>query len=440
MSPTRWWPGGDLDASYFGGCNPINWAAVVEVTGVHDNPGGLGDGLVVGGAASLIFDLELRHDSPSGPLVAVGHAPMVNGMPTGAGFFSSINDGDCEDPRCFLDGGPSPELNAAFTIAFDIDGDQNATGRLFDPPADDGPYLDVVHYPSADGLPAGSSVPPGTLLGMGAAYGAWDFNRAEGVGLVGALGSCDFLGVQPLFEGQIDMSGLPAGTYALVLTAGAGNDILPGDICAMPPTGAFSSPANVVIGDTIIFEYVCGPPPPPTLLGVVSVKEHGSGAGTFSRPVAFGVGSESEGRKCDASKPLTLVATYDMHVEVLDVSTTVGTITSVTVLDEEVTIVIAEDLPPFRVPSSPVINLTVAPAGYPAMSVTDEFCVQLLFGDTGSPWNWISIFDLLNVRSRRTLPVDVMTFRCDVDANGVINIFDLLGVRNVMNNWAVPCP
>jgi len=53
----------------------------------------------------------------------------------------------------------------------------------------------------------------------------------------------------------------------------------------------------------------------------------------------------------------------------------------------------------------------------------------------------VNIFDLVLVRNQLNQPVAAASFRADVNADGSINIFDLVGVRNSLNtSIATACP
>lgn len=84
----------------------------------------------------------------------------------------------------------------------------------------------------------------------------------------------------------------------------------------------------------------------------------------------------------------------------------------------------------------------IARADEEAATVTDTLCVRVLHGDVNGD-GAISIFDLLGVRNRLgTAPSDPseQTFRADVTANAIVDIFDLLFVRNRLGNTVPTCP
>jgi hypothetical protein len=87
-------------------------------------------------------------------------------------------------------------------------------------------------------------------------------------------------------------------------------------------------------------------------------------------------------------------------------------------------------------------NLIVAFPGIvstSAVAVTDTLCVGVLTGDvTGD--GAVNIFDLVQVRNQLNQPVTAGNFRVDVNADGAVNIFDLVAVRNNLNQSVPNCP
>ncbi len=92
------------------------------------------------------------------------------------------------------------------------------------------------------------------LVEVSAAHAQW------AVGMSGPTGTtadgCPALGILPLFEGQINTTGLSAGTYVLTLDALAGT-ILHGDItCDSGTVYGYAVGASESTGDTISFELI----------------------------------------------------------------------------------------------------------------------------------------------------------------------------------------
>lgn len=271
----------------------VTWAVRVSVGGLHSNPGSFEHGYPALGAANLVFDLELYDDS-TGQLVAFGAAPLApqgtENVPTGPGFWSSINDGDSHGIR----GAIAPDIlaNAAFAIGIHNKGDAAGPDdwRTLIDPAPDGPNFDYGWYPTANGrggVDIGNTKEivevddpslNGRLIGFGAGYKSYDYtNYRPGVGKLyidndnpdfgfGAF----FDGVTPgwddplnppagaveyaVFEGQISTKGMPGGTYTLkVVPSAEGTNVLHGLVLWKSATpdysglGSFAVKANQVL-------------------------------------------------------------------------------------------------------------------------------------------------------------------------------------------------
>ncbi len=233
----------------------ITWDVWVSVYGFHENPGGPGHGFRPNGAAGLAFDLELRAGTAEGSLV-----PIVAGSVTEPGWFSLINDGDADGVRGAALGA-DPLENSAFCSVFWIGNYGHLGGRVIDDGAHGGPRMTMFQYPFAADRPSGTSVLPGTLMGMGAGYEAFSTDTCTaGVGMhVNGYPQCNPLGPKALFEGQINTTALSAGTYVLVLKPLGGN-VLRGDFeCPQLNPPWYAVPANHVFGDTIRFELLSPP-------------------------------------------------------------------------------------------------------------------------------------------------------------------------------------
>jgi len=271
----------------------LNWAARVTVSGIHSNPGGAGDAAQPTGAANLVFDLQVLQADGTTP-VTLGAAPMsctgggqpgagaTNCAPTGAGFWSQMNDGALHGVRQNL------WANAALTIS--LSNTASARQYALNDAAPNGPHFDYGWYPTAKGrggvdfdgskaidttsTAVNASSLAGKLVGFGAGYKSYDYTSYRpGVGLWNVTGDTEApvqgFGAQgmgdpgdptihpnvekPLFEGQINVSSLPVGTYYLQITPSQdGNNILHGNVnwSSMTPDyggfGTFAAKANVV--------------------------------------------------------------------------------------------------------------------------------------------------------------------------------------------------
>ncbi len=428
-------PNGDDDGQVYSAGDIVSWAALVRVTGTHEDPGGLGDGLLPGGAANMVFDLELREGTAAGPLAAIGAATLdANGQPTSAGWYSSINDGACRGIRCVIQGGASPLLNAAYAIAFNVNGNGASGGRLFDTPASGGPFVDFFHYPSADGRPAAADVDPGYLVGMGAGYKEFKPSggggqNVGGVGLLANSDQCIALGEQPVFEGQLDTRGLN-GIYVLVLRASVGNNVLPGHdpfdnpICTFGPTGRFAMAPNGVVEDTISFE-VSGPScQDPVLQTAQSVRTHG-GTGTF------GVDLLSGNRVEPRSGAVKIEAVYDIDVTVSGATASSGTPVA-SASGNKITVDVTG-----ATPNAPLVVSFNAEDG--ECSTATSLCVRLLQGDVNDDGT-ANVLDLVQIRNALNTVPNAGNFSRDVNADGAINVLDLVQVRNNLNQTSAACP
>lgn len=246
----------------------VTWAARVSVTGTYSV-----DGLAPLGVANTVFNLELRDGTDT--VVA----NFGKGSASAKGFFSSINDGTARS-GCFTT--TDPDEAAAFPVSFSVDWGSVVNGRLIDYAKDGdntgGPGLTYFQYPSTLSFPATSTCPSGTLCGVGAGYPSYTpnacpidcgFGAANGFAMPGLgyyaanPGPCGIdLGDVAIIEGQINMDGMGAGTFKLVLTPGSGTNLIKNVACDQDP-GAFAVAAatnggDTVAGDDITFTVDCG--------------------------------------------------------------------------------------------------------------------------------------------------------------------------------------
>jgi len=74
------------------------------------------------------------------------------------------------------------------------------------------------------------------------------------------------------------------------------------------------------------------------------------------------------------------------------------------------------------------------------LAVTDELCFGILNGDVNAD-GVVNIFDLVAVRNQLDQPVGDGNFRADVNVSGKIDLSDLDFIRNAMNNvLTATCP
>lgn len=289
----------------------VTWAVRVSVGGQQLDGPSYVVGLHNGGAANLVFDLELY--GPDEQLVDFGAAPMectpvgdrIECEPIGPGFWSSINDGDDMGARGLFQ--QDVWANAALARAIHKQGDvpPATMATLKDPVTGTtaGPNFDYGWYPSSNGrggIPMTGGEPVmldnsllnGKLVGFGAGYKSFDATSyLGGVGKYivsdqwyefgfGAFvddldpGASDPLsppqGVieRPLFEGQISTIGL-GGTYTLkVVPSAEGTNVLHGMVEHYMETpsygglGSFAVKADEVYGlPAAGVQFYVEPPP-----------------------------------------------------------------------------------------------------------------------------------------------------------------------------------
>jgi len=302
----------------------ITWDVVVAVTGsdVEGHP--------VQGAANLVFNLELQ-DEAGNPVVPAKFLSTINDG--NCDSVRALNNGLCEpfERAAFCLGW---DVDMDYDGVPDGNGPPFGPGRLYDPVGVGGPYLDRAQFPSTsyhgggritgglytgdcngnliedstelDGttdadsngildvcenglvdLPgtAGEPLYPYRLAGMGAGYSQFSATaNCLGVGLdLGSVtpawaapGQVIGIGIKPVAEGQIDMTGLPPGTYKLVLTVPENaNNVVPPLFVPGDP-GGFAVEAEQVIGDEVLFYYDFHPDPlPVTPVAWKSIGVHG---------------------------------------------------------------------------------------------------------------------------------------------------------------------
>lgn len=228
-------PGSGANGQSFTVGTKITWDARVAVSGKHYDPGKPGHGFAPNGLAGVCFNLELHQGTAGGPLVE-----FPAGSAGSRGWYSSAVTGE----------------NAAFARSFNIGGNGQLAGRVFDPLSAGGPNLAFTMDPTALGRPEAATTPSGVLAGLTTALNEYVVGvTAPGVGVSGPTGltggGCPGLGILPLFEGQMNTTGLGAGTYVLVLVP-RGGIILRGDFnCQTESPARFAIEANDVLGDQI---------------------------------------------------------------------------------------------------------------------------------------------------------------------------------------------
>ncbi|HOA74141.1 MAG TPA: hypothetical protein PKL76_11900 [Phycisphaerae bacterium] len=218
----------------------LNYAVVLEASGVHDQPGHDSHGKEIYGAANIVFNIELVDSSNNDVSWPSSSQPR---------FVSTINNMEGSDPLA----------PTSFTLSFLNFG----VGRLIDRIAQGGPRMEPIYtYPTQPVLES-------KLIGMGAGYKEWVRSGqtavVPGVGMVTMPNGGAGFGVVPIAEGQIDISDLtPGATYTLRVIPGNGNNVLRGDLNMAQATNrpAFAVAVNETVGDEITFTVTDQPPVP----------------------------------------------------------------------------------------------------------------------------------------------------------------------------------
>lgn len=465
------------------GVDVLNWSARMTV-------GGTIDGLMPGGAANVVFDLALKDST--GTLVGGGTGDTDGGFgitatAAEAGFYSIIMNAP--------GGGPLAQQPAAFPWVFntwyDPDGNEADAnpippfdyGRLIDAVVANGPNFAQYTYPSTFKYyrPAGAAAAntttvtaaSGTLMGMGAGYTDFYFTpdapERGGVGLTAADSQqcygctglwCMEMGNKPLVEGQINMKGLPAGTYTLQLTAGTGNNVLLPTIACSPygigTNGAFAAAAATVTGSTITFQYqpvITEIPAPILLPGVASVKTQGGvdyGIPFIGESVTNPGGATTVTVECRANGVTTVVLPFDVAVEAADgtidgneITLTGGTLGAITQATPGVLVVGVTGTANATCVKVAVSGLRKAGSGTAGLLVAPATkSIVALRGDvTGNGAVDIGDVNAVKAVSGSALNSSAVAFRRDVTANGAIDIGDVNNVKSLSGTSFIgTCP
>ncbi|GMU22475.1 MAG: hypothetical protein AMXMBFR13_25610 [Phycisphaerae bacterium] len=405
-------PGSELDGQQFTEGDIITWDVRVLVSGIHVvGPGELGDGLPPNGAAGLSFDLELHAGTADGPL-----AEMGAGSASSEGWFSTVFS----------------TRNAAFCSSFDIGAAGSMGGHVYDRPVYGGPGLRMPGYPSARGRPADALTPLGKLESMAIVGLLWggETDYVPGVGVpLGGLGGCaGGLGVVPLFEGQINTTGMEPGTYVLKVVPRRAN-LYHGAF-----NGAGAVPFNQIIranetrGDTITFELLSDPPP--VLTGAVSRLTHGA-ATVFDIDLPLDPAATA-GVECRHGGPSEIALTFSEPIAATDgtpdateVSISDGTLDMVTIDGSELLITMT------GVPDQSCLVITlsgIADLRGHGLSGDSNVHVRVLEGDVNAD-GVVASGDITQVKSHSGQLADSGNFRCDLNWDGVIGSADITQVK-----------
>lgn len=410
----------------------ITYAVILEVGGVHNQPGHDSDGDSVYGAANTVFNLAIYKDivDPENPY-------------TGADFFSTIHDGEGTDP---VTGAANITASAAFAHSYQILGGCDP-GRAKDSYLNCGSYAAPAYsYPSDED--------DGKLIGMGFGYHKWQrTGTAEvttpGIGLVTLPGKAvgSGLGIVPIAEGQIDTTGLALGTYILEVTPGIHNNVLRGDLDLFSTVDreVFAVAANSTNGDTIEFT-ICDPNDPdcggPEISEWRSVRTHGA-CGDLAIVLdgaATGASASVEPREGGIQKIEVdfdkAVSSISGTIQAVGTSSTVNA-TGANLINGGLTLEILfsgglPDADCYTIDlSSHIVGLEGdADVTLLALPGEVEFDGQVGLGDALE----------INANNGRPVCTDSQYVRFDIDTNGAITLGDALIVNYMYNGYTASCP
>jgi len=164
----------------------------------------------------------------------------------------------------------------------------------------------------------------------------------------------------------------------------------------------------------------------PSILEAVSRKVHGP-AGPFDLDVLSGTAVEPR-----QSSPTLLVVTLnelidDSGLDNDDVGVSSGTVDGLAAAGN----VLEVSLSGVTHASTLIVDFTGI-VDLDGNGVTDTVCLGALVGDVNGDRS-VNIFDLVQVRNALNQAVTAANFRSDTNADGSINIFDLVTVRNSLN-------
>ena len=379
---------------------PVTWGVRVSASGDYEVPGSPGTYVGTPGVANFVFNLELHQGTAAGPLV------------TTATFESSTQNGV----------GGCDAASAAFAYTMDANGWGPA--RAIDP-FYGGPYggvrMDVNTYPTNPG--------DGTLLGMGAGYSRWvrsgGFPEYSIAGVGRTEVPCDptygCVGVGPVCEGQI--SGLGLGTYTLVVTAGAGVNVLRSggvqDVDLSVSQNSFAIAADSTQDDEITFEIVDLPDCDAVVTSVATVKTHANGPWAITDNAAPWLVTES--RTTFDEPPLQIVITFSSDVGSLQGAVGGGglTVDNQTLSGDGLTLTL--DVSGAANFNSYTIDLSAALPDCPAGS--EVIVVRQCEGNTNSD-NTTNNTDKSQVAAANGVLADGNTAFMDVNLDGIVSNTD----------------
>lgn len=170
---------------------------------------------------------------------------------------------------------------------------------------------------------------------------------------------------------------------------------------------------------------------PPFITAAVSSKRHGG--------VNYNVVLSPPGVECRTNESMKVVTTFDKPIQAIggldpsDVSVSSGVITGMSMGRNDVSVTVA------KIPNASVVYVAfpgIAEADHSTAVVVDSLCFGTLYGDVTNDGK-VNIFDLVQIRNNLNQALATSNFRSDVNVDNAINIFDLVVVRNSLNT-AIP--
>jgi len=170
-----------------------------------------------------------------------------------------------------------------------------------------------------------------------------------------------------------------------------------------------------------------------SMTSAVSRRSHGA-AGPFD--ISMPLGGDGAGVECRAGSSLSLVLTFSRPVAPGVGSASDGVLSDGPADDQKtLTVSNVQDVSCLAL----ILNDVTDNDGAPLMG-PDRLVVAQLAGDVNAD-QVVNVVDLLMIRSRMNLPLATDGFRMDVNADGRINVVDLLVARaNVNRSLAGTCP
>lgn len=274
----------------------------------------------------------------------------------------------------------------------------------------------------------------------------WTYNDATGT--TQSVATTSYAACDPyLLDGaafwtdgvQVFLYDLSAGLTAMV---GGPGDVLGTGINSVHAYGDTITWRAIGSGGTDHEIFMAKPAPPnpaPQLVSASSRLAHGAGGSEMDIDLIHPIGSAACPIECRSPGAELLVIDFDQLIQgaggldASDVSLAGGTVNGLSIAGAQLRIEMTSTTVPTRVTVGfpGILSLAGTPV---SATVAVEFGVVI--GDVDGN-GVVSVFDLLGVRNNLSQPVTISNFRHDVHRSGGIDIFDLLAVRNALGT---SCP